>query len=178
MSVGQELLDVPLPKMVADLSMGIARAQEALDQNSVKSAVMLAEEKISYVPKIVGTVKEDDGSANINVVKVDDVPLIAFLQPTFYQFSEASIEVKMDIKPNLETSTSVGVSASVKGGWGPVSASISVDVKHNRKFGKEVNGTSRLFVKMVPVPPPQGLLPEVDIKFIPKEPAGGGGGSN
>ena len=163
MSVGQELLDVPLPQMVRDLGLGIANAQNALDKNSIETALALADAKISYVPKIVGKVNMD-GTANITVVKADDIPLIAFIHPAFYQFSKATIEVSMDIKTTFQTDTSIGVSVKAKAGWGPVSVNVSVDIKHNRKFGKEVHGSSKLFVEMTPVPPPPLLLPDVDIK--------------
>ena len=166
MSVGQELLDVPLPQMVADLARGVADAQEALDANSLETTLALAEEKIDFVPKIVGTINPENGESNITSVEAKDIPLIAFIRPAWYQFSEASIEVTMDIKTSLQTETKVAVGVEAKGGWGPVSVSVKVDVEHNRKFGKEVQGTSRLFVKMVPVPPPPLLLPEIDIQVI------------
>ncbi len=168
MSVGQELLDVPLPKMVSDLAIGIAKAQEALDRNSLETTLALADpaNHFEYIPKIVGTVNEEGGDANINIIKVAKMPLIAFIKPTWYQFSETKIEVSMDIKTSSSTSTKVGVSLEAKGGWGPVSVSIKADVEHNRKFGKEVKGTSKLAVTLVPVPPPPSMLPEVDIKFI------------
>lgn len=166
MSVGQELLDVPLDQMVSDLAMGIANAQKALDKNSLQTSLALADEKFTYIPKVVGTINETTGEANINTIKVEDMPLVAFIKPTWYQFSETKIEVSMDIKTSMTKSTKVGVSASAKGGWGPVSVSIKVDVEHNRKFGKEVHGTSKMAVTMIPVPPPESMLPEVDIKLI------------
>lgn len=166
MSVGQELLDVPLDQMVSDLAMGIASAQKALDANSLATSLALADETFTYVPKVVGTINETTGAANINTIKVEDMPLVAFIKPTWYQFSETKIEVSMDIKTSFTKSTKVGVSASAKAGWGPVSASIKVDVEHNRKFGKEVHGTSKMSVTLVPVPPPESMLPEVDIKLI------------
>lgn len=182
MSVGQELLDVPLPKMVADLAMGIAKAQQALDRSSVETALALSEATITYVPTVDITIdertREDGGSggasgppatiqATVVAPRVEDVPLIAFLRPTFYQFSEASIEVSMDIKTKEETSTGVTVGADASVGWGPFSANISVDVEHNRKFGKEVHGTSKLVVRLVPVPPPPLLLARVEVRRIP-----------
>jgi hypothetical protein len=36
---------------------------------------------------------------------------------------------------------------------------VNVDVSHNRKFQKEVHGTSRLFTRLVPVPPPERMKP-------------------
>lgn len=166
MSVGQELLDVPLDQMVSDLAMGIANAQAALDKNSLETSLALAGETFTYIPKVVGTINEETGAANINTIEVQDMPLVAFIKPTWYQFSETKIEVSMDIKTSFTKSTKVGVSAKAKAGWGPVSASIKVDVEHNRKFGKEVHGTSKMSVTLVPVPPPESMLPEVDIKMI------------
>jgi hypothetical protein len=160
MSVGQELLDVPLDKMVASLAMGIAEAQRALDENSLETTLQLADNTISYVPLI--NVTTTDSGTTVDTVRANDIPLIAFIQPTWYQFSETTIEVSMDIKTTTTNSTKVKVGASAKFGWGPFSASIRVSVEHNRKFGKEVHGTSRMVIKMVPVPPPPLLLPEIN----------------
>ncbi len=168
MSVGQELLDVPLPQMVSDLAMGVATAQEALDNNSLQTTLELAkpENAISFVPKIIGTINPDTGESDIVQVEAKNIPLIAFIRPTWYQFSETTIEVSMDIKTSMQKETNVKVGFKAKAGWGPFSASIKTDVEHNRKFGKEVHGTSKLTVKMVPVPPPPLLLPEVDIQVL------------
>lgn len=162
MSVGQELLDVPLDRMVASLAMGVAEAQRALDENSLKTTMELADpdNNISYVPLI--NVTTTDTGTEVETVTAEDIPLIAFLRPTWYQFSETTIEVSMDIKTKSEVSTKVKVGAQAKFGFGCFSASIKVDVEHNRKFGKEVHGTSRMLVKMVPVPPPPLLLPEIN----------------
>jgi hypothetical protein len=169
MSVGQELLNVPLPQMVMSLGMGIAKAQQALDDNSLQTTLALADEKIDFVPKIVGTISSDGKTSSIQPITAQNIPLIAFIRPTWYQFSEATIEVSMDIKTTFQTETKIGVHSKVEAGWGPVSVSVNVDVEHNRKFGKEVHGTSKMSVTMVPVPPPPLLLPQVDIRF--EEPA-------
>ena len=85
------------------------------------------------------------------------------LNPTFYQFAEASIEVTMDIKTTTSSETNIKVSAKASVGFACWSASVRVDVSHNRKFQKEVRGTSRLFTKMVPVPPPPRIFPEITV---------------
>jgi len=163
MTVGQELVDVPLPDMVAKLGMGIASAQHALDQNSVEIAQVLADEKndIQVVPSITRTI-DSDGSVSYSSADPVDMSLMQVgLMPTFYQFSEATIEVEMDIKTTTETETDVAVHTGGKAGFGLWSASVSADVEHNRKFGKEVHGTSHLKTQMVPVPPPENLRPEM-----------------
>ncbi|WP_331234410.1 hypothetical protein [Natronorarus salvus] len=161
MSVGQELLDVPFPEMVASMGQGIADAQNQLDMNSVKVAKVLAETEIEVVPAITRTITAD-GEVEYSSADAIDVSLIqAGMFPTFYQFSEATIEVEMDIKTTTERETSIDVSAGAKFGYGLWSARVDIDVSHNRKFGKEVHGTSKLKTTMVPVPEPPYLFPEV-----------------
>ena len=162
-SVGQELLDVPLPEMVTKLALGIAEAQRALDQNSVETAVLLSETTIDVVPVVTQNI---DANGNVTFTSAPAIQMSLLqvgLNPTFYQFAEASIEVTMDIKTTTSTETNVKVSAMAKVGFAMWSASVRVDVSHNRKFQKEVRGTSRLFTKMVPVPPPPRFFPELRV---------------
>jgi hypothetical protein len=160
-SVGQELLDVPLPEMVLKLALGIAEAQKALDENSVETAQALAETEIPVVLAVTQTIAAD-GTVSYAQAPPIDVSLIQIgLLPTFYQFSEATIEVTMDIKTTTSRETNIKVGVKAKVGFSMWSASVSVDVSHNRKFGKEVHGTSRLVTKLVPVPPPPRIAPEL-----------------
>ena len=66
MSVGQELLDVPLPEMVTKLALGVAEAQRALDDNSVATAEALGSEEnaIKVVPAITQEITEDGRSTS------------------------------------------------------------------------------------------------------------------
>lgn len=160
-SVGQELLAVPLPEMVLKLSLGIADAQRALDESSCNTAKMLADTTVPLVMAVTQTIASDGSVSFSNADPVDVSLLQIGLLPTFYQFSEATIDVTMDIKTTTSTETNIKVSASAKVGFGCFSASINVEASHNRKFGKEVHGTSHLITKMVPVPPPPRLAPEL-----------------
>ncbi len=160
-SVGQELLNVPLPDMVLKLALGIAEAQRALDENSIETTKALAETTIPLVMAVTQVIAADGTVSFTNAAPVDVTPLQLGLLPTFYQFAEASIEVTMDIKTTTSSETNVKVGLKAKVGFACWSASVSVDVSHNRKFGKEVRGTSRLFTKMVPVPPPPRIAPEL-----------------
>jgi hypothetical protein len=162
-SVGRELLDVPLPEMVMKLGLGIAEAQRALDENSVETAVMLAETEVPIVLAVTQNIAAD-GSVTFTQAPPVDVSLLQLgLLPTFYQFAEATIEVTMDIKTTTSRETNVKVSAKAKVGFAMFSASVKTDVSHNRKFGKEVRGTSRLVTRMVPVPPPPRIEPVLNI---------------
>jgi hypothetical protein len=171
-SVGQELLDVPLPEMVLKLALGIAEAQRALDENSVETAQALADTTIPVVLSVTQTIAAD-GSVSYSQADPVDVSLIQIgLLPTFYQFAEATIDVQMDIKTTTSRETNIKVGAKAKVGFSMWSASISVDVSHNRKFGKEVHGTSHLITRLVPVPPPPRIAPElIVVDNRPTEPA-------
>jgi hypothetical protein len=158
-SVGQELLDVPLPEMVMKLGLGVAEAQRALDENSVETASMLAKTKVPIVLSITQTIAADGSVSYLEQEPVDVSLLQIGLMPTFYQFAEATIEVTMDIKTTTSRETNINVSAKAKVGFAMWSASVKTDVSHNRKFGKEVHGTSRLVTRMVPVPPPARIEP-------------------
>jgi hypothetical protein len=160
-SVGQELLDVPLPEMVLKLALGIAEAQRALDTNSIETAKALAEEKIEIIPQITETIAANGNVSFVTAPAVEMSLMQVGLFPTFYQFAEATIEVTMDIKTSLNTETSIKVGTKAKVGFAMWSASVRVDVAHSRKFSKEVHGTSRLVTRMVPVPPPQRLFPQI-----------------
>lgn len=170
-SVGQELLDVPFPEMVAKLAMGIATAQQALDENSVNTATILADTDIDVVLNVTQTI---DANGDVSFEQSPAVPISLIqlgLLPTFYQFSEATIEVSMDIKTTTSQETNVKVSASAKVGFAAWSASVRADVSHNRKFGKEVQGTSRLLTRLTPVPPPPRIAPEFTV--VDSRPEGG-----
>lgn len=173
-SVGQQLLDVPLPDMVAKLAFGIADAQRALDENSVETAKALADTTVPLVMAVTQTIT-DTGVSFESADPVDVSLMQIGLLPTFYQFAEATIEVSMDIKTTTSRETNIKVGAKAKAGFAMWSASISVDVEHNRKFGKEVHGTSRLITRLVPVPPPPRIAPELIINDQrTPEPAPGG----
>jgi hypothetical protein len=162
-SVGQELLDVPLPEMVMKLGLGVAEAQRALDENSVETAVLLAGTEVPLVLAVTQTIAAD-GSVSFTQAPPVDVSLLQIgLLPTFYQFAEATIEVTMDIKTTMSRDTNIKVSAKAKVGFAMWSASVKTDVSHNRKFGKEVRGTSRMVTRMVPVPPPARIEPVLNV---------------
>ncbi|TVP46682.1 MAG: hypothetical protein EA350_06710 [Gemmatimonadales bacterium] len=171
-SVGQELLDVPLPEMVMKLGLGVAEAQRALDENSVETAKLLADTEVPLVLAITQTIAAD-GSVSFTQAPPVDVSLLQIgLMPTFYQFAEATIEVTMDIKTTMSRETNIKVSAKAKVGFAMWSASVKTDVSHNRKFGKEVRGTSRMITRMVPVPPPARLEPVLNVVDNRPAPAG------
>src|SRR5215210_5020837 len=119
--------------MVAKLAMGIAQAQQALDENSVDTATLLADTEIDVVLNITQTIAAD-GTVSFQQADPVSVSLIQIgLLPTFYQFSEATIEVTRDIKTTTSRETNIKVTATANVGFAAWSASVRADVSHNRK---------------------------------------------
>ena len=141
-NVGQELLNVPFGEMVLKLASAIAEGQYKLDQVSCEIAKFMGDKKVApiYLPDLTDRTGET----------VIETSLIgAGFQPTFYQFTDTIIEVKMAISMNKTTERSASVSA--KGGWGPFSA--SVNASYSSKYSYSVEGSSLLRTKITPLPP-------------------------
>ncbi len=194
--VGQELLNVPFPEMVLKLALAIAQAQLELDMHSVDVATTLAATTLdpgTVVVAIEETVNEDgDVVSTTPIFNENELSLLAFgLNPTFYQFADTVIEVKMEITMRMQrefefnTATSFKVKNrfNVKGGastsglasflFGKASTqfentttttfSTSINARYKNKFSVEAHGTSLLRTTLRPVPPPERSVPRVRV---------------
>ena len=186
-NVGAELASVPFGKMIYDMASAIARSQVALDKASVSLVKVLANTTFDYVPDVVETlmpnprkVTDDNGTpimdANgdpimITGVRVqtdvgDSFPLTllqAGINPTFYQFTNSTIEVKMSITSTQESSNSldVGVDVTASADFLFASGSISTHVNFStaNKYSYSVTGSSSMSTTLAPVPPPKNMMP-------------------
>ncbi len=196
-NVGQELLNVPFPEMIEKLALAIANAQMALDLNSIKTAQALANTTIpegTVVVAIKETVDADGNVTNTEILYNDkEMPLLVFgINPTFYNFADTIIEVKMAITMVVERATSVSFgqkfsfenktkfTASFKSGGlasllvGKGSASLentttvaysaTMDAKYTSKFSFKEEGSSLLRTVLRPVPPPQRAIPKITVQ--------------
>jgi hypothetical protein len=178
-NVGQELLNVPFPKMIFDMSMAIAKGQLALDKASINTVKILANTKFDYVPDVTEVLSPNPRTVNIgggktvvvtgvsvDVDVADSFPLTllqAGITPTFYQFTESIIEVKMSISSKTEESSSldvgVDVSASADFLFGSATVSSHVNYSTASKYSYSVDGSSLLRTTLKPVPPPHRMMP-------------------
>jgi hypothetical protein len=180
MSIGQDLLDVPFAEMVSNLATAVADGQLALDQASISTLKFLVDpaNAVPLIPEIAEivekagttvTVTTPSGPANVAVdgVRVRSQPatpvkttlLQAGILPTFYQFTEASIEVKMSISIKNTTTTDTNETAT------PVRKRMAfgspVSYRTKNTYSYDAQGSSTLRITMRPVPPPSRLLPDV-----------------
>jgi hypothetical protein len=149
MEAGQMLASVPLDSMIASLGIGIARAQEALDTNSIMTATKLAELTMEFPGPL-------DDSGQITTVSRSLLSL-GFV-PTFYQFTEATLDIRIEMKMQVEESKSMKASAEGKVDKGPVAIGGSVSADSSRKYGAESSAMTAVHVVMVAVPPPAEFL--------------------
>ena len=219
MSIGQELLNVPMGDMIRQMAFAIAEGQMKLDANSIDVAEMMGGLKVVYDEE--GNQTFDDsriffgydmmtirqaeahmisdaglsGGNSANAIeelrKVNGLPptggstevlirvptRISMLElgfsPTFYQFVDTIIEVKIAIKitrsfestrtfKNTSQSTSKsssggGIFVAIFGGNKDEGSTVStsqVDASYSSKYSYSAEGSSLLRTKLVPLPPP------------------------
>ncbi len=108
-----------------------------------------------------GTVTRPVPLANLNAASNLEPAVFNMLElgftPTFYQFTDTIIEVKISISFSSESkSTYKRTSARAGVGWGSVSAS-SVSASYSSKYSYHAEGSSLIRTKLVPIPPPSVL---------------------
>jgi len=180
--IGRDLLDVPFAELVRNLAVGIADGQTALDKNSLETLKTLVDTQgdiITEMTEIISpaerVVQTPDGAISVTGATViatgapaERMSMIqAGLMPTFYQFTEAHIEVKMSITMREDSDASSAVRSAESGGysynWLGMGASraygSSVDYRSASKYNYTAAGASTLRATLRPVPPPSRLEP-------------------
>jgi hypothetical protein len=164
MNIGSELLNAPFPELVKNMGLGIAEAQFALDKSSIRIAQQMAGLKEDASGKLV---KDDSGFIKLQENKPEMSLLSLGFTPTFYQFVDTIIELKIDIK--MMQSTEKGISASIEGKARTpfVSFSASVNASYSQKYQYDASGSSSMKTKLVTVPIP--VIFEQRLKAIVQE---------
>ena len=185
--IGQDLLDIPFGEMVRNLGIAIADGQTAMDRNSLETMKELVKTEVEIVTEVTEVIEPEERTVDVDgdtitvtgaTVNASGVApatrtinmLQAGLLPTFYQFTEASIEVKLSITMREDragqTSAHQGENEySYAGGWWGFGSSrayaSSVDYKTQNTYSYEATGASVLRALLRPVPPPARLAPAV-----------------
>jgi hypothetical protein len=164
-NIGQQLLDVPIGDMVRSLGLAIAEAQFELDRVSLRMAQMMSGTEYQ--------VEEDDPErpGRKRLVTREGVRVqfggesLSMLElgftPSFYQFVDTVIEVKISIsigsESRAETSTFSGSVSSFFVGFGMGASATSVSASYAQKYSYSAEGSSLIRTKLAPVPPPAVL---------------------
>lgn len=165
MAIGQDLLNVPFPAMIRSMGLAIAEAQYELDLVSMKIARLMS----GFAPENEDDQNAASSTSTENLVQIgpsaeaDSYSLLELgFTPTFYQFVDTLIEIKMSISMSQEDTRQTTIrqnSASVSGKVGFFSASAqvyasSVSASFASKYQYSAEGSSILRTKLVTVPAP------------------------
>ncbi len=162
-TIGQELLDVPFPEMLKSMGLAIAQAQFELDNTSLRLARMMAGEEYE-VPD--PTDADPNRTKKIQALVQFDGKSLSLMElgftPTFYQFVDTIIEVKVSISMSREAQqafSTTTVTGEFEGGhavfYAKTAAKVStVSASYASKYQYSAEGSSLMRTKLVPVPPP------------------------
>jgi hypothetical protein len=160
MAIGQELLNVPMGDMIRQMAFAIADAQVQLDEASLRVAEMMSGQRI-----------DRDESGNPTGTPVDTTILFggerrSMLElgftPTFYQFVDTVIEVKIAVKIVREIASARTIKGEMKttsltfgnGGFNYSVTTVPVDATYSSKYSFTSEGSSLLRTKLQPIPAP------------------------
>ncbi|MFY0572632.1 hypothetical protein ACN28E_53620 [Archangium lansingense] len=190
--IGQELLNVPMGDMIREMALAIADAQLELDKSSMLVAEMMSGEALlrdadgnvltekdpstgQQVPQKVRT--------TVNFAGEQTSMMALGFNPTFYQFVDTIIEVKIAVKMTESTTSSITTKTQMTRNAvtglrtifkrpGSVQAVVStVDASYTRKYDYSAEGSSLLRTKLVPVPPPAILEERIRDVMAAKRPS-------
>lgn len=131
---------MPFDEMIASMGTGIAEAQRKLDEISFEITKMMSGTEAKYRIRL-------SDSADARTYSLLELGFA----PTFYQFVDTVLEVKVAFSMSSETSNS----GSERGTY--QAKSTPVDATYSNRYQYPVEGSSVMRTKLVTVPPP-GLL--------------------
>jgi hypothetical protein len=133
------LTQAPLPDIVEKLGLAIAGAQFALDTNSANLAKTMAETEVEI------------GGDTYNLLSLG-------FTPSFYAFTEATVEAKLSYSMSEGTTFGGSVEISASGGTPFFMAAATVSASYERKFSVSAEGASSVAAKLVSLPPPERFM--------------------
>lgn len=170
MGIGQELLNIPFPQMVYQLASAIARSQSLLDRESIEILKIMGNKELA--PVFLPAIKIEGGEVVEDEIETSMVG--AGFQPTFYQFAETIIEVKMAITMSRETEYTSESKGEVKttsttSKWWNLSrktvvTTTPIDASYSSKYNYTQEGSSLIRTRLVPVPPNSIIQRQLDMR--------------
>lgn len=130
-SVSTMLVNAPLPTLIEQLGVSVANAQYALDLNSIRLAQQMGETKVT-------------------IGETEHTLLGLGFTPTFYAFTEATVEAKLAFSMTQSTDFSAGLKVGVNVGI----VAASVEASYSRKFSQSAEGSSSIAARLVSLPAP------------------------
>lgn len=147
--------EIPFDDLIYLLAESISEAQTKLDLSTAEVMETLAETEVDVVPQVTRHL-EDDGSLTTETAEPEARSLLELgFTPTRYQFSEATVEVGVDISVTEEEereAESEGPRLGLRAG--------TYEVKEQRKYDRNVEANAQIQARLEPVPVPVELSPQ------------------
>jgi hypothetical protein len=145
---------MPFDDLVYLLAESVATAQSKLDLTTAEVLETLAETEVDVVPRVTRRVGED-GTVETESAAAEPRSLLELgFTPTRYQFSEATVDVGVDIhitEHEERDSESEGRAFGLRAG--------TYEVTEQRKYDREVEANAHISARLEPVPLPVELSP-------------------
>ena len=140
--IGKQLADVPFDKMIENVAAGIANTQHELDKISLQILKTMA--------AVNDTGSYDDGlkipfGKNESGIPVKYSLLELGFTPSFYQFVDTVIEIKMAISMTESEENTIAINAN------------AVNASYCSKYQYKVEGATTVRTKLVTLPAPDIL---------------------
>lgn len=169
--VGNELAEVPFGELLRSVAEGIAEGQHALDMTSLRTLVELTKIKVDLIPEVTEVITPEpfdipvSGQAPVRVTgarveasaaaPVQMSALQAGLEPTFYQFTEATIQLKVSLQLRETQETD----ADGKKQTGLRVFGSNVNFRSQNTFSYTAEASSSVTAILRPVPAPTRVVP-------------------
>jgi len=169
--VGNELGEVPFGELLSSIAQGIADGQRALDLTSIQTLVALSKTPVDVIPEVAEVITAASydvpvsgqkpvqiTGARVSANPADPVHMNALqagLLPTFYQFTEANINLKLSIQlRQTEETDTEGKRRTRLMAFGS-----NVNFRTQNTFSYKVDASASVTATMRPIPPPIRLTP-------------------
>lgn len=159
----REVKSTSFADLVRMLGEGIADAQLSLDKASAETLKELAGTTVDIVRNITEVI-DDKGNITYKSGEPQKVSLLELgMMPAFYQFSQATVEVAMDLHI-VENESGTEETKGRKTLFANTS-----DIRLERKINRDIKIASKLTATLVPVPMPLRIEPARNIVSPKKE---------
>lgn len=168
--VGSELAEVPVGDLLRSVAQGIADGQTALDIAAVRTLIALAATNVELIPEITEVISPEklqvktDGDtievtgARVSATAAEPVELSALqagLVPSFYQFAEATIQLKMSVQMReVRETQSPALGPPIVRAF---ASNVNFRTKNTYSYSAEASSSVTAILR--PVPPPTRLVP-------------------
>lgn len=170
--IGSELAEVPVGDLLRSVAQGIADGQAALDLAAVQTLIALSKTTVDLIPEITEVISPEklqvqtDGDtievtgARVTATASDAVQLSALqagLTPSFYQFAEATIQLKLSVQlREVREFQSPTLGPPVMRAFAS-----NVNPRTQNTYTYSADASSSVTALLKPVPPPARLVPTI-----------------